>query len=198
LLSAEPERSVQFDKWGGEKRNCDLVIQAEGVQGTLLIHIEGKADEPFDKVVGPYYAKCSLKKGSQLPRRIELLADRLFGRGVDAKVRLLWYQLMHATAAAWSDALDCGARSAIVIVQEFRSPGLSKFSLERNAKAWKEFLNLFPELTEDVSLPDGLLLGPVRAAYFAWRGIPLYFVKLVTNLALGQQAANLRIKERSL
>lgn len=181
FLSAEPERLVQFDNCG-EPRHCDLVIQAKGARETLLIHIEGKADEPFDKIVGPYYAECCLKKGSMLPIRMELLANRLFGRGVDAKVRLLWYQLMHATAAAWCDALACGATSAVVVVQEFRSPGLSKVCLERNDRAWKEFLDLFPELTEDVSLTDGLLLGPVRSTYSAWQGIPLHFVKVVTNL----------------
>jgi hypothetical protein len=182
FLSAEPERKVQFDTCG-EPRHCDLAIQAQGDAEKVVIHIEGKADELFDKIVGPYYARRRRVVGSKLPLRVELLADRLFGRGVDEDFGRLWYQLLHGSAAAWCDAVAHGATSAVFIVQEFRSSGLKKKSLATNEAAWKEFLHSFPALAMDTAPTETSLMGPVRAHYPEWQGVPLYFAKIITTLS---------------
>src|SRR4051812_15458184 len=50
--SAEPEARLRFDKFAGEPRNTDLLIDAKDMHGRYLIAVEGKADEPFGETVG--------------------------------------------------------------------------------------------------------------------------------------------------
>jgi hypothetical protein len=180
LVSAEPEREIFFDRFRGP-RNCDLAIQAECLRGPVTIHIEAKADEVFDQIVGTYVDKMS-KERSSLPERANLLSRALFGRDLDDGVRRLRYQLLVGAAATRFDAASHGAVAAVCVVQEFRSAGLSDRKIKSNHEAWKNFLNMFPELeADDVSVSDKLF-GPVAAPEGAAGGPPLYFAKLIVDL----------------
>jgi hypothetical protein len=181
LLSAEPECEISFDRFGGP-RNCDLVLQAECSRGPLTIHIEAKADETFNQIVGKYLEKMSKKK-SDLPERADRLSRALFGHSLDERVRRLRYQLLVGAAATRSDAATRGAVAAVCLIQEFRSAGLSDRKLKANHEDWESFLKMFPELeAKDVSASDKLF-GPVAAPEGAAVGTPLYFAKLIVNLS---------------
>jgi hypothetical protein len=180
LLSAEPECEIFFDRFGGP-RNCDLAIQAKCSRGLLTIHIEAKADESFDQIVGTYVDKMSKKK-SDLPERADLLSRALFGQALDERVRRLRYQLLVGAAATRFDAARHGAFAAVCLIQEFRSTGLSERKLKANHEAWKSFLNMFRELeATDVNVSDKLF-GPVAAPEGAAVRTPLYFANLIVNL----------------
>jgi hypothetical protein len=75
----KPECVIPLDDFGGEHRNCDLVLMCSARGRRMVINIEAKADEPFgDCIVGSYYDEkfCS---PSNVPARIRSLSLGLFG-----------------------------------------------------------------------------------------------------------------------
>lgn len=188
LESAEPECNVSFDEFSGP-RQCDLAIQASNDQGRIVVHIEGKADEAFGSLTGKAYdaavAANALRVGksqSAVPRRLELLSERLFGRTLDDAVRGLRYQLLYSAAAAMADAAEQKAIAAVVVVQELHSPELDSRKLRQNAEDWASFLRMFRGIDEKrLNLLD-ILIGPATPARMEWRDVPIYFAKMVTNV----------------
>jgi hypothetical protein len=188
LESAEPECNVPFDEFSGP-RQCDLAIQASNDRGKIVVHIEGKADEAFGLLTGEAYDAAvganSLRVGkrqSAVPRRIELLSKRLFGRTLDDAVRGLRYQLLYSAAAAIADAVERNAIAAVFVVQELHSPGLDSRKLRQNAEDWAALLQMFSGTDEKRQKLLDTLIGPATTARMEWRGVPLYFAKMVTNI----------------
>jgi hypothetical protein len=180
FVSGEPERLVKFDRFG-ESRHCDLAITATtSIGACVVIHVEGKADEPFDKLIGPYYHRMLKNPRSKVPARIDQLAWRLFGRSVDGTIEQLWYQLLHGTGAVLADAASSRADAAVLIVQEFRSKVCGSTNLARNSEAWADFLRMFPELVMEHF--DKSVVGPVSVHVDDWRRIPLFFAKYTVHL----------------
>jgi hypothetical protein len=190
LESAEPECNVPFDEFSGP-RQCDLVILASNDRGRIVIHIEGKADEAFGSLTGEVYdlavAANALRVGkrqSAVPRRIELLSERLFGRTLDDDVRGIRYQLLYSVAAAIADAAERKAIAAIFVVQELHSPGLDSRKLRRNEEDWATFLRMFSAADEKRLKLLEVLIGPATPARREWRDVPTYFAKTVTKIAM--------------
>lgn len=191
LESAEPECNVPFDEFSGP-RQCDLAIQASNHRGRIVVHIEGKADEAFGPLTGETYdaavAANALRVGkrqSAVPRRIELLSERLFGRTLDDAVRGLRYQLLYTAAAALADAAERKAVAAVFVVQELHSPGLNSRKLRQNAEDWAAFLRMFSGIEEKRLTLLDILIGPATPARMEWRDVPIYFSKVVTNIDAG-------------
>jgi hypothetical protein len=189
LQSAEPECNVPFDQFSGP-RQCDLVIQASNNRGGIVVHIEGKADEAFGSLTGEVYdaavAANALRVGkrqSAVPLRIEQLSDRLFGRNLDATVRALRYQLLYSVAAVWADAAERKSIAAVFVVQELHSPNLNSHKLRQNAEDWAAFLRMFSGVDEERLKQLDTLIGPVTSLRSQWTDVPLYFAKMVTNIA---------------
>jgi hypothetical protein len=187
---------VPFDEFSGP-RQCDLSILASNDRGRIVIHIEGKADEEFGLLTGEAYdvavAANALRVGkrqSAVPRRIELLSDRLFGRTLDDAVRAIRYQLLYSAAAAIADAAEREAIAAVFLVQELRSPGLDSRKLRRNAGDWAKFLRMFSGIDEKRLELLEMLIGPATPARREWRDVPIYFAKMVTNIAARQTYAD--------
>lgn len=153
--AAFAEFETALDQFRGGKRNHDLLIVGHGKIGKALVAIEAKADESFDRYVGPYYDQ-KLREPSNLPRRIESLSAALFGRPVDARVRSLRYQLLQATAATLIEADQRNCVDAAFIVHELVSIETNAKSLLSNATDWENFTNLF---TTDKPI-HGQMMGP--------------------------------------
>ncbi|MGI4831274.1 MAG: DUF6946 family protein [Janthinobacterium lividum] len=189
LESAEPECSVPFDEFSGP-RQCDLAIQASSDRGGIVIHIEGKADEPFGALTGEAYdaatAANALRMGrrkSAVPRRIEGLSERLFGRNLDDAVRGLRYQLLYSAAAVLADAAERKSIAAVFVVQELHSPNLDSRKLRRNVKDWEAFLRMFSEIDEQHLKLLETLIGPGTSLRTPRTDVPLYFARMVTTIA---------------
>lgn len=187
LESAEPECIVAFDEFSGP-RQCDLAVQASSELGKIAIHIEGKADEPFGKLTGEAYdaaiAANALRVGrrkSKVPRRIDRLAENLFGHHLDEAVRKLRYQLLYSAAAAWADASERKSIAAVFVVQELHSPKLDGRKLRQNANDWEAFLRMFSEVDDQHLKLLNTLIGPVNSFRPEWTNVPLYFAKMITN-----------------
>ncbi len=189
LESAEPECNVPFDEFSGP-RQCDLAIQARNDRGRIVIHIEGKADEAFGPLTGKAYdaalAANALhvgKRQSAVPRRIEVLSERLFGRTLDNDVRALRYQLLYSVAAAIADATQRKAIAAVFVVQQLHSPGLESRKLRQNAEDYAALLQMFFGIDEKWLKRLDILIGPATPAWMEWREMPVYFAKMVTDIA---------------
>jgi hypothetical protein len=132
--SATPECQTSLDKFPGETRNHDVVLFGHAGTRQVVIGLESKADEPFDRVLGEYY---DMKKGtsSNVPRRIEQLVGALFASRGAVEWRGLRYQLVHGCAATLIEAKLRHADVAVLVVHEFLIPGATKpENVERNAR----------------------------------------------------------------
>lgn len=176
---AEPECIVRLDKFGGEQRNCDLVIRCSSESHRIVISVEAKADEPFgDSCVGEYYDR-TLNTRSNVPKRIEQLSRGLFGREPDSTIRGLRYQLVHSTAAALIEVANQKADCAVLLVHEFHSEDLDPERVERNRTDWAVFVGAFPGLAT-ATVDNNQIFGPVSVPGYG--SYPLYLGHVVTEL----------------
>lgn len=102
--SAEPEAQSRFDDFGGEPRNCDLLVDAEDRRGKYIIAIEAKADESFDRYLPDILANALERRlrnpSSRGIERILQLTSHILGEGPKGapQVNQIRYQLLTATA----------------------------------------------------------------------------------------------------
>lgn len=181
IATGEPECKSAIDNFRGEQPNCDLIMRVDSDAGTICIHVEAKADEPFSTRVGKQLENP--KPGSNIPQRISALSSGLFGRPVDLELHALHYQLLYGAYATYLDSCRSAAAVGVFVVHLFDSQYIRGKNVVANAVAWSKFLRSFPELTA-VNIVDGQLLGPVILAPdpMSSRQVPLYFAKIVTKL----------------
>lgn len=159
---AIPEVVVPLDAFRGEARNTDLILIGEGVAGRVVVSVEAKADESFDKLIGPY-VDARIGTRSRLPERVDHLSKAVFGRSAlrDPQLRALRYQLLVGIAGAAIAARTHGARIAVFAVFEFLSRALTPGKVETNAADLDRFVRALPGL-DGTAVRDGILIGPVR------------------------------------
>jgi hypothetical protein len=180
---AKPECVIALDGFGGEHRNCDLVVLCGFGTQCLVVNVEAKADEPFgDTTVGDYYDRMADSR-SNVPARIRQLSLALFGRVPDAAIRKLRYQLLHAAAATLIEAAANRTELGLFLVHEFRCPELNEKKLTQNSTDWEDFVHVFPQLAT-AQVEKNQILGPVSVpgGGRVRRSVPLYLGKLVTEL----------------
>jgi hypothetical protein len=160
LCEASPEVVIRFDPFGGEPRNCDLLVRGVCGIGNVIISVEAKADETFNETVGKSYDAAMVRPGSNAPERMRRLAQAVLGANVEA-VRDLRYQLLYGTAAALSAAKQHGAATAVFVVHEFITERTDDIKHQKNSTDLNDFLRT---LTGDQSarLDPGQLVGPFR------------------------------------
>jgi hypothetical protein len=142
---AIPEYQIRLDSFGGEPCNADLLIVGRCADGPAIISIEAKADEEFGPLVGAYYdeKKCTRSK---VPDRIDLLLQAMFGCGLDERLRLLRYQLLHSAAATLIEAKKRKAKRAAFIVHEFLS---SKTDPQKKSEIIRTGITFYHYSTEE-------------------------------------------------
>ena len=161
--SAEPEARVNFDALG-EPANLDVLVQGEDENGSVVIGVEAKADEPFGSTVKKTLAAAQ-KRLAENPRskgveRILGLATK-FGLDLDRPEMLgLRYQLLTLTAATVAEARRQSAQRAVVIVHEFVSALTKAKYRARNACDLDGFLEIVFGHTG--SIGPGTMAGSFR------------------------------------
>ena len=132
----------------GKDSTTDILVLAEDPLGNgVVIAVEGKVDEGFDKLLGEWL-EAGKGKGS--------VQNRLFraGRicsdlGLDVtspEVRSLRYQLLHRAWAAYEEAVDRRATRAVFAVHSF-------LELGARGSGWLDFLALARAMASDRELP---------------------------------------------
>jgi hypothetical protein len=143
LLIALPEHKVPLP---GAKRGdsqSDIFALVRAGEKTIAMTIEGKVDEPFDKLVCEWLVKASEGKRQRLTYIRELLG--LSEDGIDG----VYYQLLHRAAAAVIEARRFKTDVACMIVHSF-SP----------TKRWFDAFAAFVELFGQRAEPNKLI--PLR------------------------------------
>jgi hypothetical protein len=184
LTLAYPERVVPLDTFGGEHRNTDLLVLGNVGFLKVAISIEAKADEPFgDHLVGEYYDRRRSVPGSNVCARIDGLSRALFNTGLDAQIRSLRYQLLHATAGALIAAKKYGAEAAIFLVHKFISNRLNPSSIACNDRDWRTFVAAIGKGRE-VRGERNYAIGPLGVAggEYVPSDIPLYLGMIEARL----------------
>lgn len=170
--TAEPECVITLDRFGGEHRNCDLVLQCSNAAHRLAVSVEAKADEPFgDELIGMYYDRMSKNPASNVPKRIDGLVHTLFGRTLDESIRGVRYQLLHGAVGALIVGERLGATDAVFLVHKFMSPWLNPRRVSDNQADWAKFAILVGgsatefdqhEIRGPFKLPEGGRFNGVR------------------------------------
>ena len=136
ILLAIPEFKVDLDNAKRPSQN-DIFVLAKDNEGLIVIMVEGKVEEPFDKTIEEWEKQESDGKKQRLDYLLEQLQlDK------NANYALYHYQLFHRTVSAIKTAKKFGAKKAMMIVHSF-SQTHSHFD------AYKDFAKLF---TKDESI----------------------------------------------
>jgi hypothetical protein len=155
------EAKTRLDCFRGNCRNHDLLVLGQSGAGVaVLLDVEGKADEPFDRTVRATLDVAARKPRSNVPQRVQLLAQAVFGCSPD-EIGDLRYQLLQATAACLIEARKCCAGKAVFIVHEFVTDNLSDGNRRANVADFEAFLR---RLAGDpcLAVESGVLYGPLR------------------------------------
>lgn len=97
----------------GKASQTDLLVKARSVRGPVIVAVEGKVDEGFDKTIWewrPYSSKNKTTRIRGLCEKVDLVVEDVM------QVR---YQLLHRTASALIEAERFGARTAVMLVHSF-------------------------------------------------------------------------------
>jgi hypothetical protein len=148
LCSGVPELKTYFADGVFGPRNHDLALfgRASGVR--IVIGIEAKADETFDKPIGHRVAAArrQLRAGVKtlLPERIAMFARALFGRDafgldgeIDPQLARLPYQLISGPAGTLREAAHRGASEAIFLVHVLDEGNLTPSKVKANSDAFE-------------------------------------------------------------
>lgn len=187
--SAEPEAQSRFDDFGGEPRNCDLLVDAEDRRGKYIIAIEAKADESFDRYLPDILANALERRlrnpSSSGIERILQLTSHILGEGPKGapQVNQIRYQLLTATAGLLAEARRKQSDRAVLCIQEFFTDATQDALHRRNSEDLSNFVR---RLSRGACGPIGAnsIVGPVPLAR-AEPGIQLYVAKQVINLRSG-------------
>jgi hypothetical protein len=114
LVFGAPEHRVALP--GGHRPSqTDLWAVATTPSGLVSIAVEGKAGEPFGPTVSEWFQDASSGKRVRLAALCGVLG---VAATPDSALR---YQLFHRSASAVMEAKRIGARTAVMLVQNFRS-----------------------------------------------------------------------------
>jgi hypothetical protein len=169
-----PEHETRFDNYG-EGRNHDLLLISD--RKSVIITIEGKADEPFGS---SYFYDEIIKAVLKIKNNVN---TSMFDRSIDLynqyylrnkEVLKLRYQLVHWFAGTLTEAEQHKSDKMIMIVQEFISTGLDQKKLKRNEDDFAEFI-AFISLGRFKTISNREMRGPINNKYT--REKDLYIMK---------------------
>ncbi|MDY0299947.1 MAG: hypothetical protein RBQ66_09025 [Candidatus Cloacimonadaceae bacterium] len=168
LVFLFPEYQVPMPAIGGDSHN-DLYVLATSKNGLIVIMIESKAGESFDKIISEWYLqkeRCNKDEGLNASSRLNSILQELgLGRYAKAPYKELGdyrYQLFHRTLSALREAKRVNANRAIVLIQSFENDPVSQADFFK-------YVRLF---VAQEKMTSGSLIGPVRIngidLSFAW------------------------------
>ena len=159
-----PEYVTKFDKYLGNGRNHDLLILAkDNLDKNVIISVESKVDEPFDKTIGTYLKEIKQKKAkgenSNADKRIDELRRAIFPKVKQAVFESLKYQLLTAVAGSLAEAHNQKATIAIFLVQTFISSNMDSQKHRQNQRDLDVFIEVISNGKHRI-VHDNDLFGP--------------------------------------
>ncbi|MCB0857331.1 MAG: hypothetical protein KDB57_04320 [Solirubrobacterales bacterium] len=155
LTRGFPEAKSQFDRFGGNVRNHDLLIEGINEGERVVIAVEGKADESFgasleDQLVAANSAVAKNPR-SNARNRLEYLTGLFLDRSAeqeanDPETSGIGYQLLTALAGTLAEASD--DQVAVFLVHEFETWATDRRNQEENERVYRSFVELMTETPE--------------------------------------------------
>jgi hypothetical protein len=203
LLEGYAERETYLRGESGGPRVHDLLLVGRCAAGKVVIGVEGKADEEFDRPLWKRWEKAQRElaagveagkatPATRWPDRLERLARALLGQPavVDGElsppIKDVPYQLLSATAGTLIEADDRGAALAILVAHVFDTPLTTPKLRDVNTAAFADFVSRLGSIPAS-SVEEGRLYGPFTVpggeATRIPSDIPLLLGKLTTTVA---------------
>jgi len=159
-----PEHLTIFDDFNGNGRNHDLLILATDQQNDkVVISVESKVDEPFDKQIGNYLTEIKIMKNkggnSNADHRIEKLKLAILPNVKRDIFELLQYQLLSAIAGTLVEAKKQGEKKTIFLIQTFISKNMDPKKHLKNQQDLDYFLNVISN-GKHCTFQNNELFGP--------------------------------------
>lgn len=138
-MSGIPEKATKLP-WGrsGDRKH-DLLLK--NAQKSLVIGIEAKADEPFDKSIEKKRldSQKNADGGANMSKRLDGILNFIYGSNLPKNKETLMYQLLSATAGVILEASNNNFKYACALFLVFESEKLDKQKLGKNENDWKDF-----------------------------------------------------------
>jgi uncharacterized protein DUF6946 len=156
-------KQTRFDDTPGEPRRHNLLVIGRAPSGTVVIGVEGKADEPLDEPLDAWLAR-ELARGerSRAAERLDRLTTAFFGTRLDQDPLLapLRYRLLSALAGTLADAREQRATRAVLLVHEFETPWTNEDLHRRNADDLEAFVGRLMPGVERMTDDRAWIAGP--------------------------------------
>ena len=181
------ERRSWFDDIPGKPRHHDLLVLARTNPGLVVVGIEAKADEPFDRELLELTAAARRRfHATRAPQRVDRLTRAFFGTTLDEEPALgaLRYQLLSALAGTLVEAGRRRATVAVLAVHEFITPETAAIKRQRNARDLDAFVARLGSAPR-IAGPDGAwIAGPfaVRGNAHLPADVPVYIGHIVSRV----------------
>jgi hypothetical protein len=177
---------------GGE-RNHDLLLVGRTQTEKVVLGVEGKADESFDKTLAERWEEArrtteEKKKPTNWPKRLSRLAPALLGveatmpdGTLNPSITQVPYQLLSALAGTLIEADDRNAQLAVFVAHTFKTAKTTDGRVAGNHEALAEFIARFADESTD-QIHEGQLYGPFLAHAVPSSRIPSSIEFLIAGL----------------
>jgi hypothetical protein len=173
-------KETRFDDIQDGPCHHGLLVVARAPSGTVVIGVEGVAEEPFDEPLDAWVMRAEARsERSRARERLDRLTTAFFGTTLDEDPLLapLRYQLLSALAGTLADAREQDAGAAVLLVHEFETPWTKDDLHRRNAEDLDAFLGRLAPGIEPVGTARAWIAGPLIVA----GETDVYVAKLVTS-----------------
>jgi hypothetical protein len=144
LEKAIAEKKTRFSDTPRGPRNHDLLIHAKIGSNKVILSIEGKEREAFDKPLK--LKKLDAKSpSSKLPSRIRGFCSGILGLDYDRnseELGKLYYQLFSGVAGLAQEMKLTGADFGVFVVQQIKSSDTPETDLDRNNNSFLDFIKM--------------------------------------------------------
>jgi hypothetical protein len=154
ILFGFPEYKVSIQGGSRHSQN-DLYLYSRSGDDIVVVMVEGKVDEPFDKTVNNWLKD---KKNNHDHPRLLYLKELLNIQQKD--IGNIYYQLLHRTASVIIESKRVKASHGLVLIHSFSEK-------DSHYDAYRDFLDLF-NLSAKINRISGPVLFDKVSVYFTW------------------------------
>jgi hypothetical protein len=176
LLSTVPAMDGLLLHDAVAERENDLLVTARSPGGTVVVGVQGKADEPVGEALDTWLTR------TRAHEELDRLTTAFFATtlDVDPLLATLRHELVAALAGTLAAAREQEAARAVLLVHEFETPWTDDALHRRNAEDLERFLGRLMPGVEPAGHPRAWIAGP---ALVPWAGgeTETYVAKLVTS-----------------
>jgi hypothetical protein len=174
LIEGYAELKTKLRGERGGERNHDLLLVGRTPSEKVVLGVEGKADETFDRTLAERWEEArktieEKKEPTNWPKRLGRLAPALLGveatmpdGSLNPSIAEVPYQLLSALAGTLIEAEDREAQLAILVAHTFRTAKTTDERIAANHEALADFIARFAdESTNEIG--EEQLYGPFQA-----------------------------------